>query len=292
MSGNRLRIIEERVLSKKEQYEQETYTRTEHAWKENPSKLDPACSALGRERVKRTRELLSQLSFEGKEVVDLGCGSAPFILDLEQATITVVDSARSALDRCPESVRRIRGCLPYCRLPEEGFDGVILTDVIAEIDPHLYRLTISEISALMKREAFFLCSTELDHRTEEPLSHFLSLVKTEFEVVNMQTSSHRLFLFIRRCFEAPTRFIRGSQNGAYRQRQLEKRTGLFRLWFFLNSMQGIAYVWWPFVPLKKMLNGRPSILFFEKISEILWGEGAYTHVIVLLKKKSLHRQNN
>lgn len=295
MSGKGLPIIEERVLSKKEQFEENTRARCEQAWEEDAAKLDPNQTVIGRERIKRTRELLAKLHFglslEGKAIADLGCGNAALASLFEGADITAVDVAQSALDKCPEHIKRVRGCLPYCRLPEESFDGVLLTDVIAELEPHLYRLMLSEVSVLMKRDGFFLCSTELDLYSEDPLGHFLAFLKTEFEVVETKKSYHRLYFYLRRWLDAPARFAHAGKEPTYRLLQLEKRSGFYRLWFYLNSLKWISYVWRPLTPLKNSLHQPSLLLFFERISEILWGEGALTHVIALCKRKSLHQLN-
>jgi len=284
VSGKGLPIIEERVLSKKEQFEEETRARCEKAWVEKGVEKGTP-TILERERIKRTAEILSKLSLNGKAVADLGCGSSPF--SLEGAHVTAVDAADSM--PVPDQVKRIKGCLPYVRLPEESFDGVLLTDVIAEIEPHLYRLLLSEISTLMKRDSFFLCSTELDLGSEDPYSHFLSLLRTEFQVLETKKSYHRLYIYLRHTLDAPTRFVRAGKEEAYRLQQIQKRRGLSRLWFYLNSLKWVSAIWSPLTPLKKQLHHRPLLLLLERISEALWGEGALTHVIVLCKRKSLHQ---
>lgn len=281
MNGKRLQVIEERVLTGRERFEAETRLRCEQAWAE---KRD--FSILENERIRRTQAILSKLSLKGKAVADLGCGDSPF--DLEGSCVTALDAAQGALDRCPPGRKRIRGSLPYVRLPEESFDAVLLTDVIAEIDPHLYRLLLSEASILMKKEAFCICSTELDFTSEDPLGYFLSLLRTEFEILEVLKSYHRLYIYLRHCLDAPACFVHAAADPSYRQCEMEKRKGVSRLWFYLNSLKWISFFWRLFMPLKKKAHSRPLLLFLERFSEILWGEGALSHVIVLCKRKSLH----
>ncbi len=283
MIGKTLPVLNQPILSKKEQYAEEARIRSERAWAEKCTS-----TALEKERISRIDALLSTLSLKGKALADLGCGDSPF--SLEESRVTAVDVARAALDRCPSHIKRIRGALPYVRLPEESFDGVLLTDVIAEIEPHLYRLLLSEISELMKKEAFCICSTELDFHSEDPLGHFLALLKTEFEITTLSKSYHRLYIGFRGALDAPSKFVRASFDQTYRRRQMDERGGFFRLWFYLNSLKWLSYLWRPLTPLKKALHNRPLLLFCEKISEILWGEGALSHVVAHCKRKSLHKQ--
>lgn len=281
MSGKGLQVIEERVLTRREQYEEETRLRCERAWKEKES-----FSIIEFERISRTDALISRLSLKGKAVADLGSGISPF--SLKESAVTAVDAVQAALDRCPPHVKTIRGSLPYVRLPEESFDAVLLADVVAEIEPHLYRLLLSEASMLMKKDAFCLCSTELDFTSEDPLGHFLSLLRTEFEIVELRKSYHRLYIHFRNILDAPARFVRAASDPSYRGRHLQKRSGLSRFWFYFHSLKWISYFWRPLTPLKKCLHNRPFLLFCEKLSEILLGENSLSHVIVLCKRKSLH----
>ena len=283
MIGKGLPIVEERVLSKKEALEEKSRARFEQKWR--TCCYAPEATALGRERLKRTAAILSTLDLEGKKVADLGCGNAPFAAQLTSSHITALDVAEAALEHCPESVQTVRRYLPYTRLPEESFDAVLLTDVIADLEPHLYRLTLSEVAALMKREGIFLCSTELDLNSEDALDQFLALLQTEFKVVKLEKSYHRLYLHLRSLLDAPSRFVRASQEPDYRLRQMEKRRGVARLWFYCNSLKWVSYLWRLLAPLKKRLHSRSLLLFLERISETVLGEGALTHVIAVCARK-------
>lgn len=283
MNGKGLPVIEERVLSHKEQFEVETRNRCEATWAKKP-----LFSILDQERIRRSTAMLSTLPLKGKAIADLGSGASPY--PLKDSMVTAVDASQKALDQCPDHVKCIRGCLPYVRLPEESFDGVLLLDVITELEPHLYRLLLSEASLLMKREAFCLCSCPLDFDSEDPLGHFLSLLRTEFDIVELKKSYHRLYIILRRLLDAPGKFICAAREEAYRRGQIEKRRGLLRLWFYLNSMKAVSYFWKLFAPLKRRLHNRTLLLALEKLSEILWGDGALSHVIVLCKRKSWHKR--
>ncbi|MCC5833004.1 MAG: class I SAM-dependent methyltransferase [Chlamydiales bacterium] len=281
MIGKGLPVVEERVLTNRERYQERIRLSCERGWAEKGGS-----SILERERISRTDALLSKLGLKGKAIADLGCGDSPF--SLKESSVTGVDAAQTALNRSPPYVKRIKGCLPYVRLLEESFDTVLLTDVIAEIEPHLRRLLLSEASILMKREAFCICSSELDFASEDPLSHFLSLLRTEFDIIELRKSYHRLYIYLRDILDAPSRFVQAAAEQSYRCRQLEKRSGFSRLWFYVNTLKWVSYIWHPFTHLKKRFHNRSLLLFCEKISEILWGEGGLSHVIVLCKRKSLY----
>lgn len=291
MSGKSLPVLNQEILTKKQEFEKQAEDYWESAWKLESEKYTPSNSVLGQERIKRTEALLDSLPLDGKSVVDLGCGTAPLSSFLKTSNVTALDVSATALAKCPKHVKGVQQCLPYLRLPEEHFDLVLLTEVIAELQPQLYRLLLSEISFVMKKGGFFLCSTELDLYSEDPFLNFVSLVQTEFDLVEVKKSYHRLFFYLRRFLEAPSRFFRAGKNPDFRLRQLKKRKGFFRIWFFFNSMKGIHFFWRPFIFLKNYFHSRSALLNLERLSEFLWGEKALTHVIVLCKKKTLQKLN-
>lgn len=288
MSGKKLAIIEERVLSHKEQLEENSRAQWEKVWQEESDKLNPRNTARGRARLKRTAEFLSRLDLNGKNVADLGCGNGSLFPFLEGGAITALDISERALSLCPDGVKKIRRILPYSHLPEQNFDCVLLTEVLAEIEPHLHRLLLSEIFAIMKKEAFFICSTELDIYSEDALEQFLVLLQCEFEVIELKKSYHRLFFHMRRALDAPSRFVRAGRDEGYRRLALEKREGVFRLWFYLNSLKWLSLLWRPWIFLKKRVHSQRALQTLESLSKFVWGERGVTHVIALCKRKSLH----
>ena len=103
--------------------------------------------------------------------------------------VTPVDVSKVALESVEGGIEM---CLPYLKLPEEGFDLVVCTDVLAEIDESLQRLSSRKSPNLMKREGMALISSPLDVQTIDPLGSFLVFLQMEFEVVSVRLSYYRL----------------------------------------------------------------------------------------------------
>jgi 2-polyprenyl-3-methyl-5-hydroxy-6-metoxy-1,4-benzoquinol methylase len=273
--------------NKKELYEEEVY---EHCAKICAEKLDPLQSAQGRERIIRTLELLEKhCQIAGSTIADLGCGSGVIASQLASkgALVTAVDAIERSL---LPNFKKV--CIPYLPFSDEAFDGLVFTDVIAEITPHHYRLTLSELNRLLNKKGWLIISTPLDLYSHDAYDQFIQLIRTEFEIIESSKSYHRLHFYLNRIASAPRRFIQSSEQASYRLRQLQKRSGLMRLWLYLNSTKFVALLWRPvalfFKPLEQGLKKSQRLLLFaEALSEILWGKGALTHIIVLARKRRI-----
>lgn len=259
-------------------------------------KLDPQQAAIARERIERTLKLLRQHTDpQGLHIADLGCGAGSIALALadSHAQVTAVDAAAALLERWhhPNVVCK-QAYIPYLPFNDESFDGLVLTDVIASIEPHLHRPTLSELARLLTREGWLMISTPLDLYSTDADLLFLQLVQTEFEVIATTPSYHRLHFYLSRWIEAPSRFVRASHSSLYRTTQLQKRSGFTRLWFTLNSHPAVAPAWRPLAwllekPSKFIKNNRRLLLLAERLSKMLWGNSALTHMIVLARKKKM-----
>lgn len=283
-----LPIIEEKSRTRRQVYEDEV----RKVWENIPlEKIDPTHSMNSLLRIERTLTLLEgHIKIEGSEVADLGCGTGHLasLLAAKGGEITAVD----VVQRIHPTFTFVRACLPYLSLSDSSFDGVVLTDVIAEIEPHLYRLTLSELARILKKEGWLICSTQLDIHSHDAQERFVDLIKTEFEIFDSKKSYHRLHYHLTCWVKAPYRFIRGGKEEAYRLNLLQKRSGPMRLWFYLNSHRMLSLLWkpiaWIFTPFLHLLQtNRKFLLFCENISEILWGSGALTHLIILARKKKM-----
>lgn len=258
-------------------------------------KLDPDRTAIDRERIRRTLALLAQHSDpKSLRIADLGCGVGKIALALGEkgAQVIAVDAMNSLLQQCVPQIICKQAYIPYLPFTDESFDGIVFTDVIASIESHLHRLTLSELARLADRDGWLLISTPLDLYSLDADVLFLQLVETEFEVIDTVSSYHRLHFHLCRWIEAPARFTRAGRSTAYRQAQMQKRKGLARLWFALNSQRLIAPAWQPFAwlltgPCKFVKNSRRMLLLAERLSEMLWGSTALTHMIVLARKKKM-----
>jgi ubiquinone/menaquinone biosynthesis C-methylase UbiE len=288
-----LPILEQRQKSERQLYEE----RMQALWEEAPlEKFDPQSSAKGKLRIADTLELLKHhVQIKGSRILDLGCGTGLFATLLAQqgGELTVADVSEKALKYCTHpNLTCHRVCVPYLPFPDAHFDGLVFTDVIAEIEPALYRLTLSELSRLLKRKGWLVCSTPLDLYSQDAREKFIQLIETEFEIIASKKRYHRLHFYLTRWVDAPMRWVRAGQKNEYRIRELEKRQSWRYLWFYCNSTKAFSFFWRPAAlllhPLQRLLKRSQRLLLFaERFSEILWGSSALTHIIVIARKRGI-----
>jgi ubiquinone/menaquinone biosynthesis C-methylase UbiE len=289
----RLPIVQEKTQTKRERYE----ARMERKRKlPAPEKLGPQGSAMDQVRIERTVALLEKHSqIKGERIADLGCGTAwmASLLAERGGHPTAVDLFENISESGQRSqISYQRAAIPYLPFPDASFDGLVFSDVIAEIDPPLYRLTFSELARLLTRSGWIICSTQLDLYSEDAHERFIGLIESEFEIIDSAKSHNRLHVYLTRWAKAPFRFLRAGAQKEYRMEHLQKRSGLMRLWFYLNSIKFISLLWKPiaslFFPLLNLLKSdRRLLLFAERLSKALWGRKAMTHVIVVARKKKI-----
>ena len=233
-----LPILKEKTQTRRQHYE-------ERVQQKGVETADPLSTSVGRIRIARTLELLeNHIQIEGCRIADLGCGSGVIatLLANKGGEITAVDAVKESLASIVHpQITPKQAFLPYLTFPDAHFDGVVFTDVIAEMESHLYRLTFSELSRLLKGEGWLLCSTQLDLHSYDAFQRWIHLIETEFEIVDATKSFHRLHFYCTRWVKAPARFARAAREKEYRHLQLQKRSGLTRLWFSLNSSPSIAF---------------------------------------------------
>lgn len=284
-----MRVVEEK--SSKQLYIDKVKETCENTPKE---KLDPSLTALGKERIARTLHLLQTISnLKDQRIIDIGCGTGLLAHALADrgAIVTAVDASNRLASHFP-SILFKQAIIPYLPFDDTGFEGVIFTDVIADIEPSLYRLTFSELSRLLIREGWLVCSTPLDIHSIDATERFIELIKSEFDIIDIIPSFHRLHFHVMRFLQAPERFLRAAHDPHYRQKQLNKRSRLARRWFTLNSQKWLAPLWRPFSFLfsatkQTIQNHRFCLIFLERLSEMLWGKSALTHLIILARKKKI-----
>lgn len=286
-------ILEEKAKTTRERYEEHVKRVCEQL---SLKKLGPLDCVTGQVRIARSLKLLEEhIDYKGAAIADLGSGFSPIALILadQGALLTALDASEKALLYKPHPhIAYKRACIPYLPFADAAFDGLIFTDVIAEIEPHLYRLTLSELSRLLKQNGWMLCSTELDLYSHDAYEKFIQLLACEFELVAEIKSYHRLHFYLSRWIQAPSRFVRAARDANYRSEQLQKRLKLMRIWFYLHSAKPIVFFWKPIAfilrPLQQAVQkSRKLLLFAEKLSKMLWGSSALTHVIVLVRKKKI-----
>lgn len=226
--------------------------KTEELWQEQPDKYLPDRHLIDTLRIERSWSLLqSHLTKEALAILDLGCGFSPLAKFLDNHQLTFLDSSSQALKNFPGK-KILHDALPITKLDEEQYDLVICTDLIAELFPQDYRLAMGEIARLMTKDGKALISTPLDIHSLDALEKFLALLDTEFEIISLSKSYHRLAVS-----------------------WLER----LKRWKFLRKFSTLGS--------QHLKRSRKTILWLEKISHFLWDEDAVSHVIVLVKRKPL-----
>ncbi len=225
-------------------------------------------------RLKRTLEVLSQIPLSGLNILDIGCGHGHLARHFSTHNqVTAIDGSSIPLQRLPPPITTKRATLPHLRL-SQTYDLTICTDVLGELSPNHYRLAISEIASTTKGHA--LISTDLDTTTEAPLDHFIALLQTEFEILDLRVSGHRLHHAITLTLSLPSRFHYYATRPAYRNHELKGLSHLL-------TAKPTAPLWRLLSPLKKTPL---PIKFLERVSRTLLGNGAITHAIALVCPKT------
>lgn len=276
---------------------QENALRMEREWEQDPSQFAPEKTAIGRQRIKRTWEvILGSCCPLPEKGLDMGCGEGVFGRRLQAAglKITMADIAKKALTPFdPQKFEVVQEALPKTSFPDDSFGLVVCTDVIAYLFPQDFRLALSELSRILQRDGYIVCSTPLDFRNEGALEQFISLVETEFKPIAWVFSYHALYLRCLSMLQAPARFAKAAQDPAFRKKEeLEKRSSVRRkIWRWQTSKplgviwKGVASLLNPFLHLWEqspfILNG------CERICRLLNGDRGISHAIFVAHRKPL-----
>jgi SAM-dependent methyltransferase len=230
--------------------------------------------------------------------VDLGCGWGVLSEKMAQtgAEVDALDIAANALEQLrPHAGDRIHllcDAVPWCNLPDDAYDVVVCTDLIAELPPQDHRLLISELYSVAKPEGHVILSTPLDVNSVGALERFAALVETELETVSWVLSHHAFYLKLRRFLYAPSRYAKAMNDPVYYQKQREK-TGLWgRGWLRLNSNRILGTFWKGLSLLLKPLTRAYDqshwlLMRLESLCRFLKPDDGISHVILLAKLKSL-----
>lgn len=302
--NNRLSIVEtdsNAQHSKKTKYpsREEKIGKLERMWLKDPEQFNPQRNAIERIRVKRTLELLKKhLSLTGKEAADLGCGEGTIsrLLRNEGAHITAVDAAANALNRLEQKgideIEPLQDCLPHTRLPDDGYDIVVSTEVIAYLPSQEFRLYMAELARLVKKEGWILCSTPFALRTEGGPAEFHALAETEMQIEESLPSYHTLALKWIHLLEAPQKYVKGAQDLEERHTALQTYKKCGQYWYRLQTKAPFSWLWkivsFVTTPLSHWISqSEKTILFFEKVSRFFWAEAGITHLTVIGKRRPL-----
>ena len=181
-----LPLVQEERLTSRQRFEKNSRERWEAYWQDPPPD-DP----------KRFAQVWAFLAkIQPSKTLDIGCGTAPFIGKLRGVGI---DISEIPLEKQPVETKR--QCFPYLDFKDRSFDTIICTDVIAELDPELHRLALSEIARLLKPDGWLVVSSPLDCRTVAPGDRFKALVATEFKIIEESGRHLRFGSFVEKITE-------------------------------------------------------------------------------------------
>lgn len=278
---------------------EEMRAKFERLWHLYPEQFDPRRNSMEEERIERTWHLLSEFVNPTDQLaVDLGCGMGLLSQRLTEAGANVhaVDVATTALKKAESLIPRVasvsQDCLPKTLLKDDAYDIVLCTDVIAYLQPSEFRLFMAELSRLVRREGFVVCSTPIDFNSEDAVERFAELAETEFTVQKWVFSYHRLYIRLCALFEAPSLYVQAKSDPGYRFEQLNKRSGFGRAWFCLNSSPIPSLFWrgiqWMIHPVFQFLKHNRFLMFkLEKICHAIWDEAGISHAIFIAKRRPL-----
>lgn len=306
MNNKRLGIVEvtnqrttEQRLPSRRVRKQEMQAKYERIWLLKPEQCDSTRNCMERERLERTYHLIQDyFHIAGKRIVDLGCGDGKLAKRLrnEDGIVQAVDIASNAL-KClqqdhAEGIEVIQAALPETSLPDNGYDLVISTDVIAELNVSDHRLFFAELARLVKSTGYVVCSTPLDIHSEGALQRLAELAHTEFNIIQWVYSYHALYLRLLDFLSSPGCFVKAFRDNSYRQSELQARMGFSRIWFKCNSMLAAALLWIPISYLtdpltKRLKQSRYTLLKLEKVCRFFSDINGISHVIFIGQRRPL-----
>lgn len=303
---NPLKIVETESKAKpegwikgKHNYRQETQAKFDRLWHTDAWQFDPLRIAMERERLQRTMELIERhVKLREKKVVDLGCGSGIFSKRLRDqgAAVEAVDIstyAIAALEKeSAENIKTSIDYVPRTSLPDEGYDLVVASELIAYLHIEEHRLFISELARIVKPSGMVIASTPLDINSDDALQRYGVLSETEFVITEWKLSHHKFWIRLHDFLAAPERFARARTNPSYRNQKLAQRFGFSKFWFKINSAIPLAFIWAGVQYLTRPLNAWSSqsnglLLFLEKLCRSLSPVRGISHAIWIGKRRPL-----
>lgn len=277
----------------------ETEARFERIWLLNPEQFNPMRNCMERERVKRTIDLLkNSLELSRKKTIDLGCAAGEISRRLrnEGAVVEAVDIAQNALKAFrnidSENIRLNQDYIPRSSLPDNSFDLVVCTDLIAYLPVDDYRLTMSELSRIVTKEGYVICSTPIDINSVDALQRFTELAETEFRIEKWVYSYHALYIRLIKFLELPSTFCQAWKDKQKRTEEIKSRPFISRFWFRLNTSFPFIYFWFAIAKfsdsiLKKYKQSQSTLLKLEKICHFFYDLSGISHAIFLGQRKPL-----
>jgi 2-polyprenyl-3-methyl-5-hydroxy-6-metoxy-1,4-benzoquinol methylase len=255
--------------------------------------------ALERQKLDRTFILVKDCEdVTGKTVVDIGCGVGAFSRMLRDAgaRVSAIDISSNALKlfekHGKEQIEVIQDSLPNTKFKDDEFDIVVCCDTIASIHPDDRRLAMAEMSRIVKKEGWVICSTSIDINSVDALERFESLFQTEFTIKKSYESYNAYSIRFFNVLDAPRRFFEGWRSREYRNKMLQERMGVYHSWYQINSSPAIGWIWavpsFVMSPIANLLRRSSWLVsLFEKLCHGISNQAGISHSILAGQRKPL-----
>lgn len=278
---------------------QEVEATMERMWLNDPEQFNAERDAVQRKRIYNTILAIKEnISVSGKRCADLGCGSGSITRLLRDAgaKIDAVDIASNALNLLKlndmENITAIQDCLPSTLLDDNAYDLVVCTEMIGFLQPKEYRMLFAELARLINKEGLVACSSSLELNSENALERFATLAETEFEIEEWILRYDFVWLKICRFFESPALYIKAGKEPFERNKELDKRKSLSRLWFKINSSQPVTSFWrvvdCAFCPLAAKLRQSDRLVdILGTVTKFIWDESGISHALFIGKRRPM-----
>lgn len=307
MAENRLNIIH--VTSEKSpdpffqkgrtEQKKQLQAKFERLWLIDPERFNPLRNCMERERVERTWRLLTKHVNLSKRphVVDIGCAAGIFSRRLRDAGAQVhaVDIAENALKKFREigsdHIDLKQEAMPDTHLPDQSFQTIICTELIAEIPQQNYRLFFAELARIITPDGYLICSSSIDIESVGGVEKLIELVQSEFDIIEDIASYHALYLRLKRLLNTPSRFIEGWQDPKTKRKEIAQLRGFNCGWYWLNTTPLLIWFWYACYPLTNFIhnwlrNQTSCLLFLEKVCRFLSDQDGISNYLFIAKRRS------
>lgn len=271
----------------------------ERLWLTDADHFNPLRNCMEQERLERTWGLLTKhVDLVNKQTADIGCAAGLFSRRLRDhgARVTGADIAENAL-KCfqrdgSDGIQLNRETMPDTSLPDDHFDLIICTELIAELPKEEYRLFFAELSRLIKTDGYVICSSGIDIASEGGVEKLIELAQTEFDILEEVVSYHALFIRLKHFLEAPSHYIAAWRNVDLKHKELTRRHGFAKGWYWLHTSP--LLIWLSFIlnpltrPLVRFLkHNRRCLLFLERVCRFISDRDGISHYLFVAKRRPL-----
>lgn len=308
MAENRLNIID--VTSEKSPdpffqrgrhgKKKELQAKYERLWLIDPERFNPLRNCMEQERIERTWRLLTKHVTLNKHphVVDIGCAAGVFSRRLRDAgaQVQAVDIAENALKKFrelgAEQIELQQEAMPDTHLPDQSFQAIVCTELIAEVPQEEYRLFFAELARLITPDGYLICSTPIDIDSVGAIEKLIELAQSEFDIIEDIASYHALYLRLNRVLNNPSRFIKGWLDPECKRKEMAQLKGFNRGWYWLNTTPLLIWFWYACHPLANFIHNwlrsqTTILLFLEKICRFLSDQDGISNYLFIAKRRPL-----